>query len=85
MRQLVKGIIEETNEKRVPKQHGFLRDFNDRRAPHFYFIEEPITFQIECLYKNFKDSVPNSSQNEERKSISHESSESLAFTDSSTC
>jgi hypothetical protein len=44
MRRILKGIIDETNLRRISQQNGFLRDFNDRRAPNFYFIEEKITF-----------------------------------------
>ena len=58
MRFLIKGIINETNARRVQQQNGFIRDFRDRRAPNFPFIEESITFMIECLYKSFKDSTP---------------------------
>lgn len=58
---LIKGIIDKTNELRAKKQHGFLRDFSDRYAPEFFVHEiETITFQIECIYKNFNDQDPNS-------------------------
>ena len=55
IRILLKGIIEETNARRTQKQQGFIRDFSDRRAPDFYFFEEKLPFQLECLYKSLKD------------------------------
>ncbi|CDW76718.1 UNKNOWN [Stylonychia lemnae] len=59
-RQLISGIIDLTNAKRSKKQYGFLRDFRDRYAPEFFIQEiESITFQIECIYKNFNDQDPN--------------------------
>lgn len=54
----MRGIIEETNLHRPQhRQTGFLKSFQDRRAPRFYFIEERLTFQVECLYKSFKDCI----------------------------
>ena len=67
MRRLVEGIIDETNLQRISQQNGFLRDFKDRRAPNFFFIEEKITFQVECLYKSLKDTNQDPMISEEAK------------------
>lgn len=56
MRGLLAGIINETNTRTGTKEmDGFLRPFSDRISPKFAFIDERITFQIECLYKSFRD------------------------------
>lgn len=56
MRRLIAGIIHETKMRTgTNEMSGFLRPFSDRAAPKFSFIEERITFQIECLYKSFRD------------------------------
>ena len=59
-RKILKSIIDLTNEQRAKKQYGFLRDFKDRFAPEFFCTEfKQITFQVECIYKNFNDQDPN--------------------------
>lgn len=54
----MKEIFTLTNEKRTKKQYGFLRNFDDREVSHFHNIDEPITFEIECLFKNLNDQDP---------------------------
>ncbi|CDW87006.1 UNKNOWN [Stylonychia lemnae] len=57
-RELLKNIFELTNQKRSKKQYGFLRNYEDREVPQFHYIEEQITFEIECLFKNLNDQDP---------------------------
>lgn len=64
-RHLLKNIFELTTEKRSSRKlltslrsSGFLRNFEDREVPQFNYIQEPITFEIECLFKNLNDQDP---------------------------
>ena len=59
MRKYWKGIVHMTNEQTLDpnfKQPGFVQEYSDRKL-HRYIQElrNVITFQYECVYKNYKD------------------------------
>ncbi|CDW77167.1 UNKNOWN [Stylonychia lemnae] len=55
VRQVMRSIFNLTNQQSEQKQEGFIKKFKNRKVHTFIAVQEIMSFQYECFYKNFEE------------------------------